>query len=508
MAVRSDPDKGPCGQTMPDGLSQARRVARGEVTSLALVEEAIARAEAADEMLGILAHAAFDRARTQARRLDADQGAPGPLAGVPMLLSDLGVAVKGLPVSRGSRLLSGFICSHDSPLVKRLKATGAVLMGTARTAEFGLSLTTETALYGSTGNPWAPDHSAGGACGGAAAAVACGVVPIAHGSDLNGGLRIPAALCGVFALKPTRGRVPTGPRMAEPWAGLEASHVITRSVRDSAAVLDLTMGRETGDFHATPEAPSSYLHMVTSEPQGLRIAMTWRTPTGDRPNPSSTMALNQTADLLRSLGHEVYEAEPRFNVDAMVDCLRIVLGANLAHEIRSLSHALNRPVHEGVLEPLTWALYREGLDCGAADYIRAHETLQRLGPRFASFFEEYDVAVSLGFDGPAPKLGTVNQVAEDDLDAYWALLNASAPYTLCYNVTGHPAMVMPVGRDTQGLPISIQMGAGFGREDHLFMLAGQLERATANALERLTRPGGMGGVGLPRGAAVPRGPAE
>ncbi|MFE6748063.1 amidase [Kitasatospora purpeofusca] len=456
-----------------DAVGLAELVARGQV-SPAEVEAAAREAERA---VGPRINAVVETWPAD----DAPRPGSTPLAGVPFLVKDLGVDAAGRRTELGSRLAAGRIATGDSTLMTRLRRAGLVTFGRTATPEMAYSTTTEPVLYGATRNPWDLARSAGGSSGGAGAAVAAGIVPIAHATDAAGSIRIPAAYNGLFGLKPTRGRIPMGPAVDEIFNGLAVHGSVSRTVRDSAALLDLVRGPEPGDPYAAPEPPRPYAEEVVREPGPLRIGVLTR-PWGGRPvAPPVAEALARTVLLLESLGHRVTEAEPELGVDweEFVLANARLWTVNLTAWIDELAAALGRPVDSSTLEPPTLAGYHYGRRVGGAEFVTALAVRNRVSRSLARTFAAYDVLLSPTVpDLPVP-LGTHGRGAEelDGLGWLRRILDLS-PFTAAFNVAGTPAMSVPLTADAgTGLPIGMQFAAGFGLEGRLFRLAGQLERA-------------------------------
>ncbi len=455
-----------------DALGLARLIADGEVTALEVLEAALTRADAVDPQIGALVHRFADRARHRA----SEPLGEGVFAGVPFLFKDLYTWQEGLPAENGSRLWQGFIAPISFTFVQRAEATGLVPFGRTKSSEEGISFTTEPAALGPTRNPWALDRSAGGSSGGSAAAVAAGIVPMAHGSDGGGSIRMPAAQCGLFGLKPSRGRVPSGPLVGEGWAGLATSHVLTRSVRDSAAFLDAVHGPEPGDPYACPAPAGTYLQEVGADPGHLRIAFHLDGLDGDPLDPENQRAVRRAADLLADLGHTVEEARPAIDIDALTDAVRTVVAANQWNTARMRYAARGREPDGWGLETCTWDFAQRARTLTAADYAGALSAFHTASRVFGAFFEQYDAVVSATLRRPPMPLGTVDTDALD-VDGLFDHARREMPVTQFFNMTGCPAMSVPLHWNDDGLPVGIHIGAGFGREDHLFRLAAQLEEA-------------------------------
>ncbi|EYT80834.1 6-aminohexanoate hydrolase [Streptomyces sp. Tu 6176] len=413
-----------------------------------------------------------------------DEPVPGgaPLAGVPFLIKDMAVAMAGRRTELGSRLAAGNIAASDSSLMRRFRRAGLVTFGRTATPELAYGISTESALYGATRNPWDPERSAGGSSGGAAAAVAAGVVPVAHGTDAAGSLRIPAAHNGLFGIKPTRGRVSMGPALDEVFSGLAVQGGVSRTVRDSAVLLDQMRGPEPGDpyFAAQPSRP--YAQEVTRPPGSLRIGVLAQAWGGRRTTAPVADALSRTVRLLESLGHRVEEAEVGLGADweEFVLANARLMTVNLTALVDELAAAFGRPVDSSTLEPVTLAGYHYGQRIGGAQFLTALAMRNRVSRSLARCFDAYDVLLTPTLPEPPLPLGTHTEGAEalDGLGWIERITDLS-PFTLPFNVAGTPAMSVPVTADAgTGLPLGMQFAAGYGRESLLFRLAGQLEQAS------------------------------
>ncbi|WP_318216844.1 amidase [Streptomyces sp. SCL15-6] len=413
-----------------------------------------------------------------------DEPSPGstPLAGVPFLIKDIGVSMAGRRTELGSRLAAGNVARADSSLMLRFRRAGLVTFGRTATPEMAYSITTEPVLYGPTRNPWDLERSAGGSSGGAAAAVAAGVVPLAHGTDAAGSLRIPAACNGLFGLKPTRGRVSMGPGFDELFSGLAVHGSVSRTVRDSAALLDQIRGPEPGDPYFAQQPSRPYAEEVARHPGSLRIGVLTQAWGGRRTTTPVSDALSRTVRLLESLGHRVEEV----TVDLGVGWEEFVLAharlftANLAASADELADAFDRPVDSSTLEPVTLAGYHYGQRVGGAEFVTALTIRNRVARSLARYFDVHDMLLTPTLPELPVSLGTCadGAAALDGLGWMRRVLDRS-PFTMPFNTAGTPAMSVPVTADAgTGLPIGMQFAAGYGREDRLYRLAGQLEQAS------------------------------
>lgn len=452
-----------------DGLALAERLRQGEISAAELLEVAIAQAERLNPSLNAIVTPIYDEARASVSR-----GLPeGAFSGVPFLVKELVVSVAGTASTSGSRLLASNIARVDSEMVSRLRRGGLVIFGKTNSPEFGLSPTTESLLYGVTRNPWQPDLAPGGSSGGSAAAIAAGIVPMAHATDGGGSIRIPASCCALFGLKPTRARITAGPEGGEGLSGLAVQHALTRSVRDSAALLDLTAGPMRGDPYRAPPPSGPYLNEVGVAPGRLRIAFARQAPNGSPVHPDCVAAVEHAAKLCERLGHFVEEATPEFDSASLERGFVQVFAANTMANIARVTGG-PLPTRD-LVEPLTYALAERGRSIDAAQFILTLHNLHRQSRAIASFFEPYDVWLTPTLATPPSAIGYFD-IRSSDVDRWIAQLMAYIPFTYLFNVTGQPAMSVPLWWNNQGLPIGCQFAAGYGEEATLFRLAGQLER--------------------------------
>jgi amidase len=463
-----------------DALGLAALVRDGQVRADELLDIALARIAAGNGALNavIAEHPEFARRELAARRA-AGRERDGVFAGVPVLVKDLLSTVTGLPTWHGNRLLRRALpaADHDSEFIARLRATGALIVGKTNTPEFGLAPFTEPELCGATRNPWDLARTPGGSSGGSAAAVAAGFVPLATGGDGGGSIRIPASCCGLFGLKPTRGRVPCGPDLGELWSGFAIEHGLTRSVRDSAALLDAVAGADAGAPYAAPAQARAFLDEVTTEPGRLRIGVDTTPWLGGALDADGADAVHRTIALLRSLGHEVVEVRLPVDRERFGLAFLTVLAANVRSEIETIAAVLKQRPRRADFELTTWALAMLGRSFSADELLSAQRVLQLTGRRIGALFEGIDAAermqlrVMAAIGSPAlfRALGAHRQM----LDKAFAFI----PYTPVFNATGQPAMSVPLHWSAQGLPVGVQFAGRFGDEATLFRLAGQLERA-------------------------------
>lgn len=456
-----------------DALGLADLVRRGEVSPRELLEAAAERADEVNGQVNCLVTPMYTEA---AEFIESGQGRTGAFAGVPFLLKDLRATYAGVPTTAGSRLLRDEVAKYDSEIVLRHKQAGLVIFGKTNTSEFACCPSTEGVLFGPTRNPWNLSLSAGGSSGGAAAAVAAGIVPAAHGSDGGGSIRIPAACCGLFGFKPSRGLNPSGPDYGEAWNGVSQEHAITRSVRDSAGLLDATAGPAPGDPYFGPPVPRSFLEETTLSPGRLRIAVQRDALTGAPVHGDCLDALDQTVGLLEELGHTLEEAVPEYDVAAVGAAYPVIIAANVQAQIDQFVERTGEPVAEDQIERVIRILAEIGHQRTAADMARAIWTIHRVGRQVAPFFQQYDVLLSPVVATPPPPLGVLNTM-RDDIEGYLKAVFSFIPFTALANQAGLPAMSVPLNWNSQGIPIGAHFMAGFGADGLLFRLAAQLEQA-------------------------------
>ncbi|SNS66014.1 amidase/6-aminohexanoate-cyclic-dimer hydrolase [Sphingomonas laterariae] len=455
-----------------DALGLADLVRRKQVSASELLEAAIARTEATNPRYNYMASKLYERARATVAK-----GLPdGPFVGVPWLEKDLNTHIAGEITGQGSRYYKDFRPTVTSELVKRHERAGLVIFGKTTTPEFGLTGTTESKATGLTRNPWNGEHIAGGSSGGAAAAVAAGVLPAAHATDGGGSIRIPASCCGLFGLKPSRGRVPMGPPRTEGWGGMSAHHAVTISVRDSAALLDATHGLEPGSRYGAPTPERPYLEEVKRNPGRLRIALNVATMGGTPVDPEVIAATRAAAKLCESLGHHVEEATPKFDVAALGQASFAIITSSIVADLQAREKVTGIPIGPDVIEVATLAYYQMGLSMKGTDYAIANNTFQTAAITMAEFMADYDVLLTPTTAAPPPKLGVLG-LSPTDVQAYFKAVTEFIPFTGIHNQTGQPSMSVPLAMSKAGLPIGVLFSARYGDEATLFRLAGQLEQA-------------------------------
>lgn len=453
----------------PDAVATAAAVRNGDTDARTVTEQAIARIERHNPRLGAVIHTRFEAALAEVAA-----GLPeGPLHGVPVLVKDLGTEVEGLPATGGSRLFADATATRDSELVARYRRAGAVVLGTTNTPELGLNASTEPVLFGPTRNPWSTDRSPGGSSGGSAAAVAAGMVPVAHASDGGGSIRIPAAACGLFGLKPSRGRVSPAPRPTTLSGLVSAHHAVTTTVRDSALLLDVVAGPMPGDAYAAPAPAASFAELARRDPGRLRIGLLTALPDGPDVHPDCAGAARAAAVLCERLGHEVVETTARYRPDDVGRTSGVLMGADLVAQTDARLAELSRPLADDDIEPFTRLLYDTYSALTAADVSRALRRAQEIGWEVGGGFDRFDVLLSPTLARPTPLLGTLDTTLPESVYRH---ASAYSAFTSVYNVTGMPAMSVPFGLDGEGLPLGVQFAAPLGGEGTLLALAAQLER--------------------------------
>ena len=452
-----------------DGLGLAELIRQKAVTPDEVLDAAIAQVEARNPLLNAVVMELYDHARQAIAA-----GLPdGPFSGVPFLLKDLGSALAGARTTRGSKFFAGLPAqTQDSVHVTRLKQAGLVIYGKTNTCEFGLSLTCEPQLYGPSRNPWDPTRTPSGSSGGAAAAVAARMLPMADASDGFGSIRAPAAACGLIGLRPTRARNTMAPALGEGTGGLSIEHAVTLSVRDCAALLDATSGPGPGDPYVAPPPARPYLAETTADPGRLRIAATRIPPNGAPVAADYLRVLQETADICTDLGHEVHDADPAIDRDLVIATFRTLSAVNVLNTLQS--HPENRDPTPDEVETVVYRTMQLAKRIDAASYMRATQAAHRLGRQMAAFHADYDVLLTPALGELPPKLGWIDMTM-DDLDEYWDRVFRFSPFTVWFNLTGQPAMMIPLGQTESGFPIAVQAVARYGDEASLFRLAAQLE---------------------------------
>src|SRR3954452_11803636 len=459
-----------------DATAQAELVRKGEVSPPELVDAAIERIEASNGDLNAVIHKLYDEGREAASGDLPD----GPFRGVPFLLKDLGAAFAGQPLHMGTQYLkdADFRAPVDTHLAERFRRAGFVTIGKTNTPELGILPTTEPKAYGPSRNPWDVSRSTGGSSGGSAAAVASGMVPVAHANDGGGSIRIPASECGLVGLKPTRQRISEGPLIGDNMSGLTVELVVSKSVRDTAAILEAVHGPAPGDPYHAPPPSRPYTEEVGADPGKLRIGLLTEPLLEAEPNEVVAEAARDAARLLESLGHEIEESHPTgFEEMDIVDTFLTRWMAGQAATLDQLQAVVGREIGPGDVEPLTWALAEEGRRRSADRYLAAVGQHQLISRMIAEWFESgFDLLLTPTLGEPPPLLGSFDDSGEDPTAALMRGAQ-TATFTATFNVTGQPAISLPLHWSEDGLPIGVQLVAGFGEENLLLRVASQLEEA-------------------------------
>ncbi len=468
-----------------DATAQAALVRNRAVTPLELVDAAIARIERLNPTLNAVIIPTFDKARACARARDLPDG---PFRGVPFLVKDLICETAGDPFHAGMALLRrrAWVATADSHVAAKLRAAGFVFVGRTNVPELGPIPTTEPEAYGPTRNPWDTTRSAGGSSGGSAAAVAAGLVPAAHGNDGGGSIRIPASECGLFGVKPSRGRVSLGPGHGDVWDGLVVEHALTRSVRDSAAILDAIAGYMPGDPYVAPAPARPFLEDVGADPGALRIGVLRVSPGGVvHVDPRCVAAADDAAKLLASLGHDVERAHPAAMDDPeFMRWLGLMVASSTAWDLEDWGRKLGAAITADDVERTTWALAELGRALRAVDYLEMVAWMQAYTRRMARWWTDgFDLLLTPTLAEPPPSLGEFVPPPGDPLHAM-ARATPLVIFTAPFNVTGQPAVSVPLSWSASGLPIGVQLVAAYGREDVLFRVGAQLEAARPWAARR------------------------
>lgn len=455
-----------------DGLGLAELVKKGDVTPRELLDTALEAMKRIHPQLNIVTYMMEEYADKIVKN-----GPPkGPFEGVPFLAKDLISSYAGYPTNCGSRLYKGWIRDFDSELVKRFNKAGLVTFGRTNTPENGISPSCESVAYGPSRNPWNTKHITGGSSGGSAAAVATGIVPIAHGGDGGGSIRMPSSCCGVFGLKPSRGRNPLGPDNSELWHGMIVEGTLTRTVRDTAAILDCTAGPDIGAPYFAPPPKRPFLDEVGRDPGHLRIAFTTDAPSGSFVHDENKKAVAETVKLLEDLGHTVEEAAPIFDVEAWDEAFMVILQSNEAMFLQEGVKMFNREASRDYLEFINVWLHEEGKNIKATDLLRALTVKNKVTRQIAHFFETYDILVTPTLATPPPEVGYIS-TDMDDIPELMGRLFPFMPFTAIFNTTGQPAMSVPLHWSADGLPVGVQFAGRYADEAMLLRLAGQLEKA-------------------------------
>ncbi len=454
-----------------DAIGLAQLVRSGDVSSPELVEAAIAQVERLDGAINAVVYRDFD----QARALAAGPLPAGPFTSVPFLVKDFGIGVAGWPCTSGSRFCADVVDADDTGLTRRYREAGVVMLGRGASSEYGIVGNVETSLFGATRNPWNPDHIAGGSSGGSAAAVASGMVPMAHASDGLGSIRIPAACCGLVGMKPTRNRVPNLPDGFDYAMGFCVDHVVTRSVRDSAAMLDATGIPEPGSPYAIPAKDGRYLDEVARSPGKLRIAWSPDTPSGAPLDAEVLAVLEHTAQTLAALGHDVRAESLGVDHRAVARARAPVSAANFAAGMRRVIDRVGREPREDELEPMTWAALQGSRAVTGEQAFWGYQELRMLTRGVVQRFDSFDVYLCPVMTAPPPRIGFSDPASVTPRDLGKRQM-ALFPFAALFNFTGQPSLSLPLGMSAQGLPIGMMFTGRYADEATLYRLAGQLEK--------------------------------
>jgi len=475
-----------------DALGLAELIRKGEVSAAEVLEAAISRAEAVNPKLNAIIHTMYGKARETARFPLADS----KLAGVPFLMKDLELALAGEPMTHGSLSMKNYVPAEDSYTVTKMKAAGLNIFGKTNTPEFGITPYTEPVVSGVTRNPWNTAYSAGGSSGGSAAAVAAGIVPIASAGDGGGSIRIPASACGLFGIKPSRGRISLGPGSGEAWSGLVSSFAVSKSVRDSAALMDILIGPQPGDPFIFQAPERDFLSETEREPGKLRIAYSTQHPFGTKPHPDCVEAIQRSVKLLQSLGHEVEEIPLPYGENELTKTFFMMVG-DVAADLDISGFMRGRPIKKEEVELTTWLLSILGKAYSAKDFAKARKEWNTISRRFGQLHQTYPVWMTPTLASSPIKNGALQSNAVENFILKLAIslglvpfLKGTSvvdtiakrtlgyiPYTPIANMTGQPSMSVPLHWTKDQLPVGIMFTSKMGDEATLFRLAAQLEQA-------------------------------
>ena len=481
-----------------DAMGLAELIRNGEISAEAVCQEAITRLEKQNPKLNAVITKMADLVESQLK----DSSNDSPFYGVPFLLKDAHHAFKGTTLSQGSNAMKEQVSDHDAEIVSRYKKAGLIVIGKTNTPEFKMGYVTEPTAFGPTRNPWNTDYSSGGSSGGSAAAVAAHIVPMASGTDEGGSIRVPSSYCALFGLKPSRGRNPVGPDFSDEWDGISCSHVLTRSVRDSAAILDITAGKEPGSPYSSVPPTRPFLEELNQPGEKYRIAFTLRDAYGLEIHQDCRQAVMETVSLLKELGHQVDEVNPEYNDKEAVLSLVIVMASHVAAKLERIKHEFKRPVNTKTIEEQNLVLGIVGKKLNVIDFIKARQSWREIGSAMDGLLETYDMLLTPTLGRPPVKIGATAPGLQDRISMKLvnspigtalfsnrkmgqnivsqlidSVVGPQIPLTAVANITGLPAMSVPLFWTGDGLPIGVQFIGRFCDESTLFRLAGQLEKA-------------------------------
>ncbi len=454
-----------------DGLGLAELIAKRKISAPEALEAAILLAEKHNPRLNAIILPLYDQARARAKTK-----LKGPFAGVPFLMKDILGAMVGVPTRQGSAYMPAFPAMRDSTLTTRFNKAGLVTFGKTNVPEYGLLPITESTLYGPARNPWNTDHTPGGSSGGSAAAVAAGIVPVAHANDGGGSIRIPASSCGLVGLKPTRARNPLGPDLGDVMSGLIAEGIVSRSVRDTAAMLDATHGGEPGDPYPAPPVPYAYTDEIKRKLKKLRIGYATTDLSGKKVHADCIAAVRSVAQTCEDMGHIVEESSPQIEMAMLSEAFMAVWAAGLAQILDTIAMLTNTKPSLKTIQGLTMGLYEAGKKITAGQYLNAITMLQSAGRSVAAWHKTYDVWLTPTLGAPPLKIGAVD-TAERDVQKAFAPIIDYVPFTAIQNATGQPAISLPLHWTKSGLPVGVQFVGRYGDEATLLRIAAQMEKA-------------------------------
>src|SRR4051812_15001791 len=456
-------------------LEQARMVREGECSARELVDAALAAVERVNGELNAFVHLAADEARAEADKVNT--GDDRPLAGVPIAVKDLLAPVAGMPMTWGMAAMKDWVPDEDGSVVRRLKRAGAIVIGKTNTPELGILPVTEPDANGPTRNPWDTGRTPGGSSGGSGAAVAAGMVSLAHGNDGGGSIRIPAAACGLVGLKPSRGRVSLQPAWSEAGVGLAGAGVLSRTVRDTAVALDILAGYEPGDPFIAPPPSAPFAEAVARDTGRLRIGVATESPNGVPVDPEMVQAVRDTAELLESMGHSVEEAAPEVDSETYVENFVKVWIGETGEGLHTPEMLLGEPIDRDKIEPLTRQMAEIADSMSATDYLVALNYLRRIARTIIRFWDGHDLLLTPTLTGPAIEIGALDPPPDQEPVTRLLASATWVPFTPVWNVTGQPAISLPLAQSSAGLPLGVQLIGAPAAEELLISIAARLEEA-------------------------------